>query len=87
METAKVRLYDNGIHVGDFTIKQLKDRLGMAQDTLYRHLNNKKPIKKRWRLEYIESDTSEAGKKVKMQLLYQYDWDRLRIRINPAARR
>ena len=79
--TRKYDLYKSGVHVGTLTLVQTCRMLAEGKDTVLHHIASGEPIGA-YMIEKAQTAESENGKRKVLE-----EWDHIRFRLNPAARR
>lgn len=80
------RLYSHGIDAGLFTQEQITRMTGITQFGLNSHVKTGQIWKDRWTFEKIEREPGHTEEGRKRKLLERYDWDSIRLKLNPYAK-
>lgn len=80
------RLFSNGIDAGLFTQQQIIRMTGITRFGLESHAKSGEAWEDRWTFEKIEREPGFTEENRKRKLLERYDWDSIRLRLNPYAK-
>jgi hypothetical protein len=75
--------YKDRKYIGDFTAKQLYDKIGITQNTLYSYANNDYTYRKSYTFRRRHKPEENLRKLTTEELCAE--WDRVRKRLNPDA--